>query len=174
MRIYILIIALFVLPGCTDQNNDLIEYINKVKVRKTMMVEKVPDVVTFIPLQYSEHGERNPFADPRKEAMQITVSTPKNCLQPNFSRSKGPLEKFSLDSLDMHGTLGRDKHLWGLVRSSSGEIFRVASGDYIGPNHGKVRRITKTYIELSEMMLTGKGCWQVRKTKLPLSNQESS
>lgn len=174
MRNYLALIAVLVLSGCSGQNDDLIEYINKVKARKTVMIEKMPEMVAFTPLAYSETGERNPFTRPRPETVKIAASTPKSCPQPNLARSKGPLEKFSLENLNMHGTLGSDKHLWGLIRSNTGEIFRVAPGDYIGLNHGKIRRITKNYIELSELMLTGKGCWQVRKTKLALGNQENS
>ena len=73
----------------------------------------------------------------------------------------------------MHGTLGSEEHLWGLIKASSGEIFRVSPGDYIGLNHGEILDITKNYIELSELILTGKGCWQVRTTQIPLSSQDT-
>lgn len=174
MRVYIPFIVMLALSGCTDKNEDLIVYIEQVKARKSLMIDQMPDQVVFTPLRYSETRARNPFSTPRPEVVKTKSKVQKNCPQPNFSRLKGPLESYSLDELNMHGTLGSDKHLWGLVRSNSGELFRVAPGDYIGFNHGKIKNITRSYIELSELVLTGKGCWQVRKTKMPLSNQENS
>lgn len=174
MRAILSLLCFFILVGCSDQNEDLVNYINQVKARKSMTIEQIPEMVAFKPLSYSETGTRNPFSIPRPEMARSKTVFPKNCPQPNLARAKGPLERFDLDNLNMHGTLGSDKHLWGLIRSNSGELFRVAPGDYIGLNHGKIRRITKNYIELSELVLTGKGCWQARKKKLPLTIQDNS
>lgn len=164
------IILAFTVTGCTENNQDLVDYIDDVKARKGDLIESVPDMESFLALNYSETGARNPFSNPRPESVKAETPFPKNCPQPNFARIKGPLETYSLDNLNMHGTLGSDKHLWGLIKASSGEIFRVSPGDYIGLNHGEILGITKNYIELSELILTGKGCWQVRTTQIPLSS----
>ncbi|KXO11166.1 Type IV pilus biogenesis protein PilP [Moritella sp. JT01] len=173
-RITSLVFLSLTLGGCTADNQDLVDYINEVKARKTAQIESVPDMEVFVALDYSETGARNPFSNPRPESVKAETPFPQDCPQPNFARIKGPLETYSLDNLSMHGTLGSDKHLWGLIRASSGEIFRVSPGDYIGLNHGEILDITKNYIELSELILTGKGCWQVRTTQIPLSNQDHS
>ncbi|QUM79100.1 pilus assembly protein PilP [Moritella sp. 5] len=173
-RISSLIFLSLTIGGCTTDNQDLVDYINEVKARKMVQIESVPDMEGFVALNYSETGARNPFSNPRPESVKAETPFPQDCPQPNFARIKGPLETYSLDNLDMHGTLGSDKHLWGLIRASSGEIFRVSPGDYIGLNHGEILDITKNYIELSELILTGKGCWQVRTTQIPLSNQDHS
>ena len=173
-RIISLVFLMLTITGCTADNQDLVDYINDVKVRKTALVESVPDMESFVALHYSETGARNPFSNPRPESVKAETPFPQNCPQPNFARIKGPLETYSLDNLNMHGTLGSEKHLWGLIRASTGEIFRVSPGDYIGHNHGEILDITKNYIELSELILTGKGCWQVRTTQIPLSSQGNS
>ncbi len=174
IRFSFLISVLSLLAGCSSPNDDLVDYINEVKSRKAPLIEQVPEVEKFVALNYSESGARNPFSNPRPETVNAETPFPQNCPQPNFARHKGPLETYSLDNLTMHGTLGSDNHLWGLIRSSSGEIFRVSPGDYIGLNHGKILEITKEYIELSELILTGKGCWQVQTTQLQLSIQDNS
>ena len=173
-RISRLIFLALTLTGCSGDNQDLVDYINGVKARKSNLIENVPDMESFMALHYSETGARNPFSNPRPESVKAETPFPQNCPQPNFARSKGPLETYSLDNLNMHGTLGSDEHLWGLIRASSGEIFRVSPGDYIGLNHGEILDITKDYIELSELILTGKGCWQIRTTQIPLSYQDNS
>lgn len=173
-RIISLVFLMLTITGCTADNQDLVDYINDVKGRKTALVESVPDMESFVALYYSETGARNPFSNPRPESVKAETPFPQNCPQPNFARIKGPLETYSLDNLNMHGTLGSEKHLWGLIRASTGEIFRVSPGDYIGLNHGEILDITKNYIELSELILTGKGCWQVRTTQIPLSSQGNS
>ena len=173
-RIISLVFLTLTITGCTVDNQDLVDYINDVKGRKTALVESVPDMESFVALYYSETGARNPFSNPRPESVKAETPFPQNCPQPNFARIKGPLETYSLDNLNMHGTLGSEKHLWGLIRASTGEIFRVSPGDYIGLNHGEILDITKNYIELSELILTGKGCWQVRTTQIPLSSQGNS
>ena len=173
-RIISLVFLTLTITGCTADNQDLVDYINDVKGRKTARVESVPDMDSFVALHYSETGARNPFSNPRPESVKAETPFPQNCPQPNFARIKGPLETYSLDNLNMHGTLGSEKHLWGLIRASTGEIFRVSPGDYIGLNHGEILDITKNYIELSELILTGKGCWQVRTTQIPLSSQGNS
>ncbi|NQZ49277.1 MAG: pilus assembly protein PilP [Moritella sp.] len=173
-RIISLVFLMLTITGCTADNQDLVDYINDVKGRKTALVESVPDMEIFVALHYSETGARNPFSNPRPESVKAEPPFPQNCPQPNFARVKGPLETYSLDNLNMHGTLGSEKHLWGLIRASTGEIFRVSPGDYIGLNHGEILDITKNYIELSELILTGKGCWQVRTTQIPLSSQGNS
>ena len=173
-RITSLVFLTLTITGCTVDNQDLVDYINDVKGRKTALVESVPDMESFVALHYSETGARNPFSNPRPESVKAETPFPQNCPQPNFARIKGPLETYSLDNLNMHGTLGSEKHLWGLIRASTGEIFRVSPGDYIGLNHGEILDITKNYIELSELILTGKGCWQVRTTQIPLSSQGNS
>ncbi|MCJ8349677.1 pilus assembly protein PilP [Moritella sp.] len=173
-RIISLVFLTLTITGCTADNQDLVDYINDVKGRKTALVESVPDMESFVALYYSETGARNPFSNPRPESVKAETPFPQNCPQPNFARIKGPLETYSLDNLNMHGTLGSEKHLWGLIRASTGEIFRVSPGDYIGLNHGEILDITKNYIELSELILTGKGCWQVRTTQIPLSSQGNS
>ena len=173
-RIISLVFLTLTITGCTADNQDLVDYINDVKGRKTALVESVPDMEIFVALHYSATGARNPFSNPRPESVKAETPFPQNCPQPNFARIKGPLETYSLDNLNMHGTLGSEKHLWGLIRASTGEIFRVSPGDYIGLNHGEILDITKNYIELSELILTGKGCWQVRTTQIPLSSQGNS
>ncbi|SQD79817.1 pilus assembly protein PilP [Moritella yayanosii] len=173
-RITSLVFLTLTITGCTADNQDLVDYINDVKGRKTALVESVPDMESFVALHYSETGARNPFSNPRPESVKAETSFPQNCPQPNFARIKGPLETYSLDNLNMHGTLGSEKLLWGLIRASTGEIFRVSPGDYMGLNHGEILDITKHYIELSELILTGKGCWKVRTTQIHLSSQGNS
>jgi len=80
-----------------------------------------------------------------------------NGIRPDPNRRKEELEVYSLDSLRMVGTLEQDEQTWGLLKTSDGTIHRVAPGNYIGLNDGRITRISEEKIELIELVPTGSG-----------------
>jgi type IV pilus assembly protein PilP len=76
-------------------------------------------------------------------------------LSPDFNRRKEELELYPLDSLRMVGTLEQEGVTWGLVQTKDGTIHRVASGNYMGQNHGRVVHIAEDQIKLVELVKIG-------------------
>ena len=68
----------------------------------------------------------------------------------------------------MVGTFDKEKSQWVLIRDPDGTIHRVANGNYMGKNHGKVNMISPDEVELSEFIADGAGGWLVRDASLAL------
>ena len=89
--------------------------------------------------------------------------------RPDFKRPRAYLERFELDTLLMVGTFEKETSHWVLIRDPDGTIHRVATGNYMGKNHGKVNVISPGEVELSEFITDGAGGWLVRAASLALS-----
>jgi type IV pilus assembly protein PilP len=78
------------------------------------------------------------------------------------------LERYSLDSLRMVGTLDQQSELWALIRDPGGVIHRVKAGHYMGSNYGKILEVSERRIYLLEKVSDGHGQWQEREAEVSL------
>ncbi len=93
------------------------------------------------PFAYSAGGRRDPFAPPARPA----------AAGPEAPRpGRGPLEQYALNELRLVGLLRYGQDYIGLLRDPSGAVHRIEPGDYLGPDRGRVRRITDLGVELIE------------------------
>ncbi len=158
------VLILAISTGCTGGSmDDLVTYVEEVKVQ---------DVPPPAPLPYFPHVEpfrpniaswKDPF-EPFFTAPVIPPHTPRPGRHPEEE-----LERFSLDSLRMVGMMAQDEHEWGLIRDPDGLVHRIAVGNYLGRNYGKVRDVTETHIALTEIIPDDAGGWQEREATLALS-----
>ena len=165
------IFILFVATGCESGHEDLQEFVVEVKARKVPVTQKVPEIIPFHHQTYMAGGERNPFSSPRPEILDIPIEAEvvKDCPQPDRSRQKQPLEKYSLDNLTMRGTLGGKAQLWALIQSEDGDLHKISTGHYLGLHNGKVVNVLADHVEIQETVSDGKGCWVERTTQLMLA-----
>ena len=96
--------------------------------------------------------------------MTEKVQQIKGCLSPDPMREKQPLEKFALSDLSMKGTLGEDEMIWALIKASDANLYRVATGQYMGLYNGRVRAVDEEQINVIELIPDGSGCWVERET----------
>ena len=91
-------------------------------------------------------------------------------VRPNPNRVREELEKYSLGSLKMAGTVrvGGKGDLWALVSAPDGVVHRVQKNNYLGNNHGKIINISEDRIDLKEIVPDGPGRWQERESFLSL------
>ena len=172
MRILIIILCSFSLFYCVEvQVDDLNRFVVEAKSKIYPINDKIPELKKIDALAYTGADGRNPFTEPKAEVAAPTKDAPKSCPQPNFKRKKQALEMYSLDNLLMRGTLLMNEELWALVQVSGGEIHKVRPGYYLGLNHGKVLKITKSKIELLELASDRDGCWQERITQITLQSE---
>jgi type IV pilus assembly protein PilP len=68
----------------------------------------------------------------------------------------------------MVGTFSKEASEWALIRDPDGVVHRVAVGNYIGKNHGKVNDISMDEVQLSEFIADGTGGWLVREASVAL------
>lgn len=174
MKRILLPISLVMLSGCYDDTSDLQRFMADVQATTKSSVQPIPEIKEFEHFAYSATELRSPFVAPKPEAIRETLQQVSNCLHPDPTRRKQPLEKFALDNLRMAGVMGGDVQMWGLVQATDSTLHRIGVGDYLGLFHGKVTQVTESYIELLELIPDGAGCWKERTTKLQMSDPDAA
>ena len=172
-RITTLALAVVLLTGCYDDISDLQAYTRKVRMSAVPQPEPMPEIPEFRHIPYTASRLRSPFVAPKPEAIQNNLAQVQDCLAPDPSRRRQPLEKYPLDVLKMRGTLGIDGSLWALVEASDGSLYRVREGNYMGLYHGRIVRVTEQQIELVELIPDGTGCWNERDTTIAMAEPEN-
>ena len=157
MRKFIPVLLPLLLTGCVNKDmSDLHAFIDEVKSRPPSGIEPIPEVKQVIGFVYAAKDRRDPFT-PQEDVTAATEAVLDDGVRPDPNRRKEELEAFSLDQLRMVGTLEQDEQTWGLVKTSDGTIHRVAPGNYMGQNDGRITRISEDKIELIELVPTGSG-----------------
>ncbi len=157
MKKFIPLMVPLLLAGCVNTDkSDLQTYIDDVKSRPASGIEPIPEIKQVVGFVYAAKNRRDPFT-PQEDETAATESVLDTGIRPDPNRRKEELESYSLDSLRMVGTLEQEQATWGLVKTSDGTIHRVATGNYLGLNDGKITRISEDKIELIELVPTGSG-----------------
>jgi type IV pilus assembly protein PilP len=157
------------LSACSPGMSDLEQYVQQTKARPGGRIEPIPEVRPHEVFAYPGH-ERDPF-DSSVLAPQLApdrpVSTSTVTIDPN--RPQEYLESYPLDTLRMVGTLEQGGITWALVRTPDRTIQRVAAGNYMGQNHGRISGIRETGVDLTEIVPDGFGGYMERETSIALS-----
>jgi type IV pilus assembly protein PilP len=170
LKVVALASVLTLLTACDSNQDDLGRYIADVKARPATPIPPIPAVRTYIPYVYNGLQGRDPFRQSTSEGSDdedVSVG-PGGGPRPDFERTREYLERFELDTLMMVGTFEKESSDWVLIRDPDGTIHRVATGNYMGKNHGKVNVIAPDEVELSEFIADGAGGWLVRDASLAL------
>ena len=166
----LLVACATLLAGCEGRQDDLSRYLAEVKERPATPIPPIPPVRTYTPYEYEGLLGRDPFRRSTSEGSEQTVQEggPSKGPRPDLQRPREYLERFELDTLMMVGTFSKETSDWALIRDPDGVVHRVAVGNYIGKNHGKVNRISNDEVELSEFIADGVGGWLVRDATIAL------
>lgn len=159
----ILSASVLLVAGCSN-DEDLNQYIHKIKSRPARKIDPIPE---FKPLPKYEYPEkmvrRNPFK-------VFQTKSKFDVAAPDKNRKKQPLEAFPLDSLKFVGLLERDHAVWALIQQPNGSISRIQSGEYMGQNYGRVLKITQDSIRLEETVKMA-GKWEKKITNIQLNGK---
>jgi type IV pilus assembly protein PilP len=136
--------------------SDLQDFVEEVKARPASGIEPIPEVKQVVGFVYMPKNRRDPFTR-QEDDTAVTETILDNGVRPDPNRRKEELESYSLDTLRMVGTLEQEEDRWGLVKTSDGTIHRVAPGNYMGQNDGRITRVSEDKIELIELVPTGSG-----------------
>jgi len=167
--VVILMVMATLLTACSGRQDDLNRYIAEVKARPATPIPPIPPVRTYTPYVYEGLLGRDPFRQSTSEGSdQVAQSGPATGPRPDLQRPREYLERYELDTLSMVGTFTKESSEWALIRDPDGVIHRVAIGNYIGKNHGKVNRISNDQVQLSEFIADGIGGWLVREASVAL------
>lgn len=167
--VVILMVMATLLTACSGRQDDLNRYIAEVKARPATPIPPIPAVRTYTPYVYEGLLGRDPFRQSTSEGSdQVAQSGPAKGPRPDLQRPREYLERYELDTLSMVGTFSKESSEWALIRDPDGVIHRVAVGNYIGKNHGKVNGISNDQVQLSEFIADGIGGWLVREASVAL------
>jgi type IV pilus assembly protein PilP len=162
MTVLVLLAATVLLSACSN-NEEMIElqtYVQQTVNRPPGQIEPIPEFQSYEPFQYSAASLRSPFDIPID--ITLIIRNQNNDVRPDDNRPKELLENYALSSLTMVGTITRAGTEWALMLDETGLVSRVAEGNYMGRNHGRVLSVTETQVELVEIVPTGDGYWMER------------
>jgi len=168
-RLILLLSVLSILTACTGKQDDLGRYISEVKARPATPIPPIPPVRTYTPYKYEGLAGRDPFRQSTSEGVdQIAQGGPAKGPRPDLQRPREYLERYELDTLLMVGTFSKEAAEWALIQDPDGVVHRVAVGNYMGKNHGKVAGISNDEVQLSEFIADGVGGRLVRDASIAL------
>ena len=161
-----LLLAVAGLAGCSANMDELDGYINTIKARPGGRVDPLPEVTPYEIFVYKAdiEGFRSPFLPDTPQ----TVAGEAGGVRPDADRIREYLESFSLDTMDMVGTLALAGTTYGLVQDADGLIHRVVPGNYLGQNDGRIVSISASEIQLVEIISDGIGSYIERDAAISL------
>jgi type IV pilus assembly protein PilP len=163
------VLTVLLLAACADEPDDLNRYIAEIKARPAAPIPPIPAVRTYTPYEYEGLAGRDPFRMSTSEGSEEPIAGGTGTgPRPDLQRTREYLERFELDTLSMVGTFAKETSEWALIRDPDGVVHRVAVGNYLGKNHGKVSQIDADEVHLSEFIPDGSGGWLVRDASMAL------
>lgn len=129
-------------------------------------VDPLPEVKIFESFTYAAFDMSSPFV-PRKNEQAGNLA---NGIKPDLDRRKEFLEGYPLESLEMVGSLERDKSHFAVIKSPEGTLHRVTIGNYLGQDFGQIRQISESEIKLREIIQDGVSEWTERISTLMLKD----
>lgn len=161
-----------ILTGCGGGDfQDLDAFMAEKKARPGGHIKPIPAFKAYKAFTYGAISLRSPFEKP-VEVTEITRLRMASSVQPDQNRTKEYLEQFSVESLDMVGTLQQDNILWALLQDDDGGVHRVKTNNYVGRNHGQIVETTDTYISVIEIVPNGVDGWVERPKTIKLKTIE--
>ena len=160
--------AAMLLAGCDDGRASLQTWMAQTRESMPRNVEPIPEPKRFDPVRYEPSEEIDPFSAQRMKV--ATMSSGRRAAatgEPDGARPREPLEAFPLDSLKLVGNLRQGGSNVALVQVDT-SIYQVREGNHIGPNHGRVLRISDDELAIREVVQDAVGDWVERLTALRL------
>lgn len=168
-------LPLLVLGGCMNAGNEeLQQWMTEQRSQTKPQVTPIPAPKKFLPQEFVPDPGAEPFGSGRllqalrKESGKATANA--ELVAPELSRRKEPLESMPLDSIKMVGSLNKGGQLVGIVKVDN-LLHQVKPGNYLGPNYGRIMKVSETEIVLREIVQDAAGEWIERAANLQLQER---
>ena len=162
---------LLALAGCGEPQPELQVWIDQQRREVKPNVAPLAPPKTFQPQPYLVSDRVDPFNLQKLSGAQRLESRQSSALlNAETSRRKEPLEAFPLDTMTMVGSVVRGGRQYALLRVEN-LLYQVKPGDYLGPNFGKIVKISETEIALREIVQDASGEWVERTASLQLQEK---
>jgi Tfp pilus assembly protein PilP len=170
------LLLLVLVSGCVwvEGIDDLQQYTREQKARPSGRIEPLPEFKAYESFVYEGSSLRDPFK-PLVQASENEIDyANQDAVKPDMQREKGYLETFSLDLLEMVGTITHadEPGIWALIRDPNGEVHQVGVGEYLGNAYGQIVSISERKLDLVEIIPNGRGGWMKRPRTLSLEAQD--
>ncbi|GAA4423392.1 pilus assembly protein PilP [Acidovorax lacteus] len=169
---WILLPVALALTGCLSSGDtDLQQWMSEQRANTKPRVTPLSEPKQFKPQAYTAEDGLEPFNQLKltqalkRESAQVATNAA--LIAPEMNRRKEPLESYPLDAMSMVGSLDKAGSPTALLRVDN-LIYQVRVGNYLGPNYGKITRITETSIQLREIVQDATGDWIERSATLDL------
>ena len=161
------------LAGCGgSQHEDLRAWMAQQRAQLHPHVKPIEPPKPYTPASYTLTAQVDPFAGAK---LETGVRQEMNRLSPEvlaqMNRPKQPLEQYTLDQIQMVGSLLIKGQRYALLRAGN-LLFRAHVGEYAGQHYGRITQITEDQVVLNELVQDATGDWVQRTATLQL--QESS
>jgi type IV pilus assembly protein PilP len=165
--------AAALLAGCGgSQHEDLRAWMAQQRAQLHPHVQPIEPPKPYIPASYTLTSQVDPFSDTK---LETGVRQEMNRLSPEvlaqMNRPKQPLEQYTLDQIQMVGSLLIKGQRYALLKAGN-LLFRAHVGEYAGQHYGRITQITEDQVVLNELVQDATGDWVQRTATLQL--QESS
>ena len=150
------------LPDAQEQRAmDNLKPANKARALPRLRVPVVA-FAPFVPRDYSASDLPDPFGAAARERPATA-----GVAAPDPRRVREPLESVALSNMAMVGSLRQHGRTEALLQAGQ-RLYRVATGQYLGPDHGVVTAITEQAIAYREVAQDAGGAWRERRGSLAL------
>ncbi len=161
------------LAGCgNNQHEDLRAWMARQRSELHPQVKPIEPPKPYVPASYSLSADVDPFSNSK---MATGVRQEMNRLSPavlaQMNRPKQPLEAYSLDQIQMVGSLTIHGQRYALLKAGK-LLYRAHVGEYAGQHYGRITQIDENQVVLQELVQDATGDWVQRTATLQL--QESS
>ena len=166
-RLMVTSLGLLLLTGCErdPQLQALNDELQLIRQQVVPLADETPAALPGLRVVSSSPPVRDPFQPAGQPAIRPTG---KAGPAPDFDRPRQFLEGFAVDQFQMVGTLSLGAQTFALLRGAAG-VHRLAVGDYLGADHGRVVKIHEGQLELVELFPDGEGAWLERPRTLVLN-----
>ena len=162
--------ALAVLAGCSDGDEELRQWMEQQRKETRPRVEPISPPTKFVPQPYLSAKALEPFSQRKMSATSQITRQPNAVLASEMRRRKEPLEAFPLDGMAMVGSVSRGGKPFALIRVDN-LLHYVQVGEYMGQNYGRITKITEKDVTLREIVQDAAGEWIERTSTLQLQEK---
>ena len=141
------------MTGCTDRIGMAEQAMTDIRNQPAQPIEPPPKAELVEDFVYSASTQRSPFLPPSLVNIQ-GPATSIDGVRPDITRVKEPLEQYELSQLVFRGVvISPEGQQYALVQRPDGSVASVRVGNYLGLNDGRIVEITRTQINLIEIVL---------------------
>jgi len=160
-----------VLAGCGADTDELQTWMDQQRREVKPSITPLTPPKKFDPAPYASLQAVEPFSNQKLSvALKQEARQPNSVLAAELNRRKEPLEFYTLDGMNMVGSVVKQGKPFALLRVDN-LLYQVKVGDYLGQNYGRITKITETEIALREIVQDAAGEWIERPSTLQLQEK---